>query len=974
MPPSRAAAFGTVITVITVITGITGIGSPLGATDWPMWRRDSGRTAVSPDALPHPMRLQWTRQLRPVTPAYHSQRLGFDAGHEPVVLGKTLFVASSTNDRVTALDVEDGSERWRFHADGPIRFAPVAGGGRVWLGSDGGSLWCLDAKTGRAMWRFRAAPSTRKVLGNRRVISTWPVRGGPVLHDERIFFAAGVFPFEGAFVYCLDAKTGEQIWVNDHTGFIYGQQPHNAQGFGGLTPQGYLLVDGDHLVVPCGSAYPARFELATGKLVDFALPRRSRLPGGWFAAVDGKAARDLRRGRVKHDTAINQEKHEDNLRTGIGTAGVQSTIELAGKKLSYEESLPDVDGTIHSMLAAVGRLFVVTRDGKLRCFAEEERTPLLYSVDVERAVSADDDSGKLADRILAYSNARDGYAVVLGLETGRLVEELAMRSRLHVVAFSKDRGLVTRLRRRFDRADLYGTRVSICHASEESLGLPPYFASLVTSESRVELRGPDDVNAVRRLLRPFGGVAVLRLDRAARAAFEGVASGDLRHDDDITILTRRGALPGTTNYTEAWAKSEDDLARAPFGVVWFDDTLGHFKRSPQPKFVDGIMISRPKEWRHGKRQRSKTGGYALLPAVYSDMYTGRVLTDAESAALRPRLAHLDDNDGQPSQYRPPSQKNAWKPKPPRPGRRINPLTLREETRAFPKSYGCDGGIDYGLVFTMRSATAAVYDKRIESGTFHISGPRSGCTNSVIPAGGLLNVPYFYEGCTCSYPLPVGLALVNMPPTHEQWTSWGGESATEGNLEGIRRVGINLGAPGDRVAPNGTLWLDSPSVGGPSPRVGVELEPTNPSWFYRHSLWTRGGRGWPWVAASGAEGLRRVKISGLATGEYAVRLYFTEPRTKRSAGRAFDVEVQGDKVLRDFEVAADGGAHRSRVETSRALVSDGTLEVRLIPKTGESVLCGIELIAADLDQGAIPILPERRVTQLEVIGKPGKPGN
>ena len=61
--------------------------------------------------------------------------------------------------------------------------------------------------------------------------------------------------------------------------------------------------------------------------------------------------------------------------------------------------------------------------------------------------------------------------------------------------------------------------------------------------------------------------------------------------------------------------------------------------------------------------------------------------------------------------------------------------------------------------------ATYYDKVLESGTIHISGPRSGCTNSIIPANGLLNLPYFYEGCTCSYPLPVALALIKLPQIH-----------------------------------------------------------------------------------------------------------------------------------------------------------------------------------------------------------------
>jgi hypothetical protein len=48
------------------------------------------------------------------------------------------------------------------------------------------------------------------------------------------------------------------------------------------------------------------------------------------------------------------------------------------------------------------------------------------------------------------------------------------------------------------------------------------------------------------------------------------------------------------------------------------------------------------------------------------------------------------------------------------------MTGLREPRLFPKKYGCDGGVDYGHVYTMRSGTPAFYDKRIESGTIHVS--------------------------------------------------------------------------------------------------------------------------------------------------------------------------------------------------------------------------------------------------------------
>ena len=121
-----------------------------------------------------------------------TKRIQFDAGYEPVVLGKTMFIASSNNGSVTALDIDTGEQKWRFYTDGSVRLAPVAWKDRIFIGSDDGHLYCLAAKDGRLLWKFRAVPSRRNVLGNGRLISVWPVRGGPVLHDGKIYFAAGV--------------------------------------------------------------------------------------------------------------------------------------------------------------------------------------------------------------------------------------------------------------------------------------------------------------------------------------------------------------------------------------------------------------------------------------------------------------------------------------------------------------------------------------------------------------------------------------------------------------------------------------------------------------------------------------------------------------------------------------------------------------------------------------------------------------
>ena len=191
--------------------------APLQAGDWPQFRYDAGRTAASPHELPAELQLRWTRTLPAPRPAFPQEvRLAYDASYEPVVLGHTMFVPSMVTDSVTALDTETGAERWRFIAEGPVRFAPVAWEGKVYFVSDDGYLYCLN-DDGSLRWKFRGLPEgrrDRKVLGHGRLVSLWPARGGPVLADGVVYFAAGLWPTEGVFVHALDAESGKAVWSN----------------------------------------------------------------------------------------------------------------------------------------------------------------------------------------------------------------------------------------------------------------------------------------------------------------------------------------------------------------------------------------------------------------------------------------------------------------------------------------------------------------------------------------------------------------------------------------------------------------------------------------------------------------------------------------------------------------------------------------------------------------------------------------
>jgi outer membrane protein assembly factor BamB len=256
-------------------------------SEWPMWRYDAGRSASADINIPENPILIWTRQLEEPKRCWPFQyeeyytsgnpsqigKLSFDISYEPVIGEGKLFVPSMVSDRITAYSTDSGKELWRYYAAGPVRFAPVYDAGRVYFISDDGYLYCLKAKTGKLIWKYKGCYSSRMVLGNERIISLWPSRGGPVIKDGIIYFASGVIPFEGTFIHAVDARTGNKIWTNSTSGSQWMLHQHGgALSFGGPSPQGYLAISGDKLIVSGGRTPPAIFNRANGKFLYFNLP------------------------------------------------------------------------------------------------------------------------------------------------------------------------------------------------------------------------------------------------------------------------------------------------------------------------------------------------------------------------------------------------------------------------------------------------------------------------------------------------------------------------------------------------------------------------------------------------------------------------------------------------------------------------------------------------------------------------------
>ena len=222
----------------------------------------------------------------PAWPTRNRQR--FDRAYQPVIAGGTLYFGSSADGKVYALDALTGETRWTFFTDGPVRFAPAVWHNRVFVAGDDGHLYGLDADTGQLVWKVRGGPRSDMLLGNDRLISRWPARGGPVVMNDLVYFAAGIWPSEGIFLYAVDAATGEVRWCNDSSGSIEMDQPHStARAKSGVAVQGHLAISGDALLVPTGRAVPAVFDLLFGQLRYFRLQENQQLGGSDVVAADG---------------------------------------------------------------------------------------------------------------------------------------------------------------------------------------------------------------------------------------------------------------------------------------------------------------------------------------------------------------------------------------------------------------------------------------------------------------------------------------------------------------------------------------------------------------------------------------------------------------------------------------------------------------------------------------------------------------
>jgi outer membrane protein assembly factor BamB len=182
------------------------VSAPLPAADWPGWRGPN-RDSVSPDKG---LLAQWATGGPPL--AFKATGLG--GGFSSVAIAGGRIYTMGDRDgaqHVIALGQADGKVQWTAKV-GPVwedeyggpRATPTVDGGFVYALGTEGDLVCLEAATGKDVWR-RSLP---KDFGG-FMMSIWKYSESPLVDGDRVVVTPGA---KDAALVAVDKKTGRELW------------------------------------------------------------------------------------------------------------------------------------------------------------------------------------------------------------------------------------------------------------------------------------------------------------------------------------------------------------------------------------------------------------------------------------------------------------------------------------------------------------------------------------------------------------------------------------------------------------------------------------------------------------------------------------------------------------------------------------------------------------------------------------------
>lgn len=218
---------------------------PPSGYSWPMFRHNLNRTGYTESPAPINNQTIWTYQTE---------------GHvssSPAVVNDKVYVGSDDG-YVYCLNAtsitSDGELVWRYQTGGAVSSSPAVVDGQVFVGSDDGCIYCLNATTGDLIWKFptgNAVHSSPAVSGEKVIFGS---------NDEYIYavdrnyiingtpYLIWKFGPVGSMEYSSPAIFGNYVFVGGET-YIYCLNKETTDPNGELVWERQLCLSG-HVYTP----------------------------------------------------------------------------------------------------------------------------------------------------------------------------------------------------------------------------------------------------------------------------------------------------------------------------------------------------------------------------------------------------------------------------------------------------------------------------------------------------------------------------------------------------------------------------------------------------------------------------------------------------------------------------------------------------------------------------------------------------
>ena len=313
----------------------------------------------------------------------------------------------------------DPTLAWRFETQGAVRAAPVVAEGVLYVGSNDGSLYALDAESGEERWRFS---------------TDGPIVGAAAVADGSVYFASG-----DGYAYAVNGESGEQRW-RYYAGELnpdIGSLPPAEQDRGSITTS-VMVVDGLVYVssnsfkitaidtetgIERWHAYSGEADVTTPSFADGAI---------YFSSDAGIFSRDAETGEPRWNAFLNvdlaaeeaerQADEPDPTEDPVEeTAEAEETVAAGGEPGGEETPTSDPDETETADDEAEGR----ASPADVPTFQELAEMFADYDWDIASAPVVSGD--RLFQTVYAVQENDEGDIIVTGVlvvdtDTGELVD------------------------------------------------------------------------------------------------------------------------------------------------------------------------------------------------------------------------------------------------------------------------------------------------------------------------------------------------------------------------------------------------------------------------------------------------------------------------------------------------------------------------------------------------------------------------